>query len=151
MQPQLKLGKFRLTSTAVHIEGRPAVEEWLGPLQMAIWCQRASPWWIGDLLNAGDARFGEAFSQACQGIVSADMLQRYESVARRVPAANRHPHLSWSAHAAVARLPHAQQRAMLAQAVKMGWNSEQLRAEVRRCLSKDAEPAGDEPPGDETS
>lgn len=129
--PTLRLGPFRFTGTTVKIEGKPAVEEWLGPLQFAIWAQRASPWWIGDLLNSGDARFGEAFSQACEGIVSADMLQRYESVARRVPPSVRRPGLSWSAHAAVARLPPDEQRKMLALAEKNGWTSEQLRVYVR--------------------
>jgi hypothetical protein len=138
MQPQLDLGKFHLTSTDVRIDGKPEVEQWMGPLQFAIWCQRASPWWIGDLLNAGDARFGEAFSQACQGIVSPDMLQRYESVARRVPPANRRQGLSWSAHAAVARLTTQQQRIILDQAEENGWNSEQLRVEVRKFLKENA-------------
>jgi hypothetical protein len=136
MQPQLDLGKFCLSSTTVRIDGKPAVEEWLGPLQFAIWCQRASPWWIGDLLNAGDARFGEAFSQACQGIVSPDMLQRYESVARRVPPRNRRAGLSWSAHAAVARLDPDQQREILDRAEENGWNSEELRVQVRKQLKE---------------
>ena len=59
------------------------------------------------------------------------MLQRYESVARRVPRENRRPDLSWSAHAAVARLPHQQQREMLKRAEERGWNSEQLRVQAR--------------------
>lgn len=138
MQPQLDLGNFHLTSTDVRIDGKPEVDQWMGPLQFAIWCQRASPWWIGDLLNAGDARFGEAFSQACQGIVSPDMLQRYESVARRVPPDNRRKGLSWSAHAAVARLTSDQQRIILDRAEENGWNSEQLRVEVRKFLKDHA-------------
>lgn len=128
---RLQLGPFRFTSTTVQISGKPEIDQWLGPLQFALWAQRASPWWIGDLLNAGDARFGEAFSQACQGLISADMLQRYESVARKVPPSVRRDSLSWSAHAAVARLPHDQQRRMLALAEKNGWTSEQLRVHVR--------------------
>lgn len=134
MQPSLRIGSFQLYPTAIKIEGRPAVDEWLAPLTFAIWVQRASPWWIGDLLNAGDARFGEAFSQACEGIVSADMLQRYEAVARKVPAENRRPNLSWSAHAAVARLPREKQREMLALAEKHGWSSTDLRVRVRASL-----------------
>lgn len=130
-EPNLHLGPFRFTSTTVKIQGKPTVEDWLGPLQFALWAQRASPWWIGDLLNAGDTRFGEAFSQACQGLVSADMLQRYESVARKVPPSVRRESLSWSAHAAVARLPQEEQRRMLALAEKNGWTSEQLRVHVR--------------------
>lgn len=136
MQPKISLGKFRFDATSMTIDGKPPLEDWAGPMQFALWCQRASPWWIGDLLNWGDAHFGEAFSQVCEGTVSGDQLQRYESVARRVPAKNRHPDLSWSAHAAVARLADADQRAMLGRAAKHGWNSEQLRVEVRRFLAE---------------
>jgi len=130
-QPRISIGNFDFLPTAAVIRGKPALGEWAQPLMVAIWCQRASPWWIGDLLNAGDARFGEAFSQVCEGHVSAEMLQRYESVARRVPRENRRPDLSWSAHAAVARLPHQQQREMLKRAEERGWNSEQLRVQAR--------------------
>jgi hypothetical protein len=135
MEPKIKLGPFRFLPCAVEIDGKPDVEDWTGPLQFAIWCQRASPWWIGDMLNAGDARFGEAFSQACEGIVSAEMLQRYESVARRVPPKNRRPGLSWSSHAAVARLPDDLQVRVLAAAEKNGWNSTDLRAKARDALT----------------
>ena len=136
MAPKISLGDFQFLPAAVRISGRPALEEWGGPLQFAIWCQRASPWWIGDLLNAGDAAFGEEFSQVCEGEVSADMLQRYESVARRVPAQNRRPNLSWSAHAVVARLPDDEQRVMLKRAETNGWSSEVLRVKVREHVQR---------------
>ena len=131
MDPKISLGKFQFLPSSVRVTGRPPIEDWSGPMQFALWCQRASPWWIGDMLNAGDAFFGEAFSQACEGLISGDQLQRYESVARRVPAENRRSSLSWSAHAAVARLPHPQQRKMLKEAEKNGWSSEVLRRKVR--------------------
>ena len=137
-QPKISLDNFEFLPTAVMIRGKPALDEWAQPLLFAIWCQRASPWWIGDLLNAGDARFGESFSQVCEGHVSADMLQRYESVARRVPRENRRPGLSWSAHAAVARLPYQQQRRMLKLAEENGWNSEQLRVKAREWVQSQA-------------
>ena len=135
MQPKFLIGDFEFLPTAVMIKGKPPLEDWAQPLLYALWCQRASPWWIGDLLNAGDERFGEAFSQVCQGHVSAEMLQRYESVARRVPRENRSPSLSWSAHAAVARLPYKDQRMMLRQAEENGWNSEQLRVKAREWIN----------------
>jgi hypothetical protein len=138
MQPKIALGNFEFLPAAVKVRGKPPVEDWAGPLQFAIWCQRASPWWIGDLLNSGDARFGEAFSQACEGHVSSEMLQRYESVARRVPPRVRNPSLSWSAHAAVARLSSDQQRLMLQRAETNGWNSEQLRKKVREMLASES-------------
>ena len=131
MKPSISLGKFEFTPVSIRFTGKPPLDEWAAPLRFALWCQRASPWWIGDLLNAGDAAFGEMFSQICDGEISGEMLQRYESVARRVPRENRRPGLSWSAHAAVARLPYQQQRRMLKLAEENGWNSEQLRVKAR--------------------
>src|SRR6476660_9919865 len=87
--PKISIGPFHFTSVGVRFSGKPDLTEWKGPLQFALWCQRAGPWWIGDLLNAGEDRFGESFSQLCEGAVSAEMLNRYASVARRVPIANR--------------------------------------------------------------
>ena len=97
-----------------------------------MWCQRAGPWWIGDLLNAGEDRFGESFSQMCEKAISTEQLSRYASIARRVPLSNRRTGLSWSAHAVVARLPHDQQRKMLREAERRGWTSAELRKEVQR-------------------
>ena len=90
------------------------------------------------MLNAGEDRFGESFSQMCEGAVSADMLNRYASVARRVPIENRVPSLSWSAHAAVARLPSDLQKRLLQDAVRQGWTSDELRAKAR-----EAKPSSD--------
>lgn len=132
MNPKISIGNFDFLPSAVRVRGRPDLTQWQGPLQFALWCQRASPWWIGDLLNAGDAAFGEAFSQVCEGFISGDQLQRYESVARRVPARNRRENLSWSAHAVVARLSSEQQRQMLKQAEDGGWTSEELRRHIQQ-------------------
>ncbi len=80
MPPKISVGPFHFTSVGVRISGKPDLPDWNGPLQFALWCQRAGPWWIGDLLNAGEDRFGESFSQMCEGAVSAEMLNRYASV-----------------------------------------------------------------------
>jgi hypothetical protein len=131
LPPKISIGSFYFTSVGVRIAGKPDLTEWRGPLQFALWCQRAGPWWIGDLLNAGDDRFGESFSQMCEGTLSTEMLNRYASVARRVPIENRRAALSWSAHAAVARLPHDRQKRLLLEAERHGWTSEELRVKAR--------------------
>jgi hypothetical protein len=137
--PKIAVGPFDFTSVGVRITGKPVVAEWKGPLQFALWCQRAGPWWIGDLLNAGEDRFGESFSQMCEGAVSAEMLNRYASVARRVPIENRIPTLSWSAHAVVARLPLNVQKRLLVEADRHGWTSDELRAKARETAKRQVE------------
>ena len=136
--PKITVGPFHFTSVGVRISGRPELAEWNGPLHFALWCQRAGPWWIGDLLNAGEDHFGESFSQMCEGMVSAEMLNRYASVARRVPIENRVASLSWTAHAAVARLPHHLQRRLLLEAERHGWNSDELRAKARDVVKRNS-------------
>jgi hypothetical protein len=131
-EPRMRLGPFVLRASEARREGQPPIDQWQGPLQFALWCQRASPWWIGDLINAGEDLFGEAFGQVCGETLSIDMVDRYAAVARRVPPQNRRPALSWSAHAAVASLPWDEQRRVLAEAELNGWGSEEVRKAVSR-------------------
>jgi hypothetical protein len=137
--PNISVGPFHFTSVGVRISGKPDLNAWQGPLQFALWCQRAGPWWIGDLLNTGEDKFGETFSQMCEGMVSAEMLNRYASVARRVPIENRVASLSWSAHAYVARLPHDQQKRLLQEAERRGWTSDELRVRAREAVKPSTE------------
>ncbi|MCA9236601.1 MAG: hypothetical protein KDA44_14090 [Planctomycetales bacterium] len=134
-QPKIQLGPFRFRPASVDVQGRPQLADWKGPLEFALWCQRASPWWIGDMINSGEDLFGEEFGEACGSTLSTEMVSRYASVARRVPAQNRRAALSWSAHAAVARLSHADQRKMLALAEREGWNSDDLNKKVRELIA----------------
>lgn len=134
LPPKISIGPIHFTSVGVRITGKPGLTDWRGPLQFALWCQRAGPWWIGDLLNAGEDRFGESFSQMCEGTLSTEMLNRYASVARRVPIENRVASLSWSAHAAVARLPENLQKRLLLDAERHGLTSEELRAKARELM-----------------
>ena len=138
-EPKMELGPFDFCPAHVKVQGRPPLEDWQGPLQFALWCQRASPWWIGDMINRGEDLYGEEFGEVCGDTLSTEMVSRYASVARRVPPRNRRPALSWSAHAAVARLPHSQQKTMLLQAERKGWNSDQLRKEVQQLVKANKE------------
>jgi len=133
-EPKMALGPFDFRPASVTVHGRPQLADWKGPLQFALWCQRASPWWIGDMINRGEDIFGEEFGEVCGDTLSTEMVSRYASVARRVPPQNRRASLSWSAHAAVARLPHAQQRRMLLEAERQGWNSDDLRKQVQQLV-----------------
>jgi hypothetical protein len=130
-EPKMELGPFEFRPAHVRVRGKPRLADWQGPLQFALWCQRASPWWIGDMINRGEDLFGEAFGEVCGDTLSTEMVSRYASVARRVPPQNRRPELSWSAHAAVARLSHQHQRKLLAEAAREGWNSDDLRKKVQ--------------------
>jgi hypothetical protein len=92
------------------------------------------------LINAGEDIFGEEFPAVWGETLSTEMVSRYASVARRIPPQNRRPALSWSAHAAVARLTHPEQRRMLALAEKEGWNSDDLHKKVRELVADQKKP-----------
>ena len=75
----------------------------------------------------------------CEGAVSAEMLNRYASVARRVPIENRVASLSWTAHAYVARLPLDLQKRLLQEADRRGLTSDELRVKAREAMKSKGE------------
>ena len=81
--PQINLGRFHFRPASIAMDGRPPLAEWKGPLQFALWCQRASPWWIGDLINAGEDIFGEEFA----AISAARSRPKWSAATPRSPAA----------------------------------------------------------------
>ena len=99
-------------------------------LEFALWAQRGSPFWIGDLVVLGDTVFGDEFYQSLGSDWSIDMINRYMGVARLVPPDNRVDGLSWSHHSYVARVPQDRQRELLEHAKANGLTSTQFRAYI---------------------
>src|SRR3990172_2811493 len=97
-------------------------------LEFALWAQRGSPFWIGDLVVLGDTVFGDEFYQSLGSDWSIDMINRYMGVARLVPPDNRVDGLSWSHHSYVACVPGERQRELLEHAKANGLTSTQLPA-----------------------
>ena len=78
-EPQIQLGPFDFKSAAVRMKGKPDLEQWRGPLQFALWSQRASPWWIGDMINAGEDLFGRNLARCA----ATRFLRKWSAVMRR--------------------------------------------------------------------
>jgi hypothetical protein len=101
-------------------------EEWEYTLNRAEWIERASPWWVVDLIAFGRAKFHEDYSQALpDAIEDADgfhqaKLKQAEWMADRWPPSTRVPEQSYSAHRAVAKLDHADAVALLQETDKEG-------------------------------
>lgn len=108
-----------------------------------------SKWWQGDLLNAGEARFGETYHQAMEATGSAyQSFANNASICRKYTPEQRHPNLSYSHHAIVASMPDDLREALLQRAENESLNTDQIRAEFREWKAeRDAEKAGDTPPG----
>ncbi len=74
--------------------------------------QSALPWLLGDCLNAGQAAFGEDYSQAFpESRRAKESLRVYQWVAEKIPVVTRVTELSWSHHRAVAGLEDPEERA----------------------------------------
>lgn len=83
---------------------------------------------IGDLLNFGDARYGERYAQALDATgLSYSTLTNYASVMRKVAPSRRREGLRFGHHSEVAPLQPAQQIEWLDKAEANGWTRAELR------------------------
>lgn len=93
---------------------------------------RSSPWWLGDWLVYGTAKWGERYSLAAR-VTSYDVktLRNIRYVAARVPTSLRRDELSWSHHALLAAFETPEQRHWLERACADKLSVEDLRIELR--------------------
>jgi hypothetical protein len=93
---------------------------------------RGSPWWIGDWLLYGTARWGEMYVQAAK-VTGYDpkSLRNMRYVASRFDLSLRRDNLTWSHHALVASLEREAQGYWLERAVNDRLSVEDLRLELR--------------------
>ena len=114
--------ELRLDPSTLTWEQLDALAVCLGKLR------NATAWWVGDLLLAGDAAFGEVVGQLEVALDrSPETLRRWLSVARRVAPDRRNPRLSHTHHEEVARLEPPEQVRWLDHAEKVGMSSGELR------------------------
>lgn len=120
-------------------------EMWAGYLTatMTTWekMRNAMPWWLGDLINMGEAKYGEKYAQVVEVTgVPVEQLANYANVARKVSFRNEN--LSWSHHKHVAPLEPSEQREWLDTAEAEGWTSSELRDHLKGARRKVLEPKG---------
>lgn len=132
---ELKIGGIRLhTCHASRETTKP--EEFTEAFRFAMWANRSSQFWLGDMLLSGLSRFGDDFYQYIDAPESAfNHLERCRAISAKVPPENRNPFLSWTHHAFVATLPPGKQKAALSHAEESGMNTSEFQkwiAEQRR-------------------
>lgn len=122
----IKLGGIRLhTCHASRETTKP--EEFTEAFQFAMWANRSSQFWLGDMILEGLRRFGDDFYQHIDAPDSAfDHLDRCRAISAKVPPENRNASLSWTHHAFVASVPLGKQKAALAHAEEAGFNTSQF-------------------------
>jgi hypothetical protein len=106
---------------------------------------RGSPWWIGDWLLYGSARWGERYVEASR-VTGYDpkSLRNMRYVSSRFDMSLRRDHLAWSHHALLAGLDPDAQGYWLDRASSDRLSVEDLRLELRaarRCMSSVERPS----------
>lgn len=125
----ITIGKISLDHLGA-IPGGASLQDFAKSFQFAAWCQRSSPFWIGDLLVEAELRFGDEIYNELGGSWSVEAIDRWVGVARNVPRSLRVAGLSWSHHAAVSRVPMPWKRELLLEAKAKSWTSTELRKVV---------------------
>lgn len=130
------LGCYTLTETGLDVNGRPSYTDHLGVADFVNRCVKASGWWLADLLTYADTRedWKADVEQALDGLdVNEGTRKQYKYIAKKIPKARRVVGLTFSHHAAVARidLTDDQRDELLEDAKTEGWTLGELRVHAR--------------------
>ena len=97
----------------------------------------STPWWVGDWVNYGEAKYGETYSQGLTLWSCAyQSLANMAYVARQYPPETR-TSLSWTHHRYAASLPLGERLGLLERAKEEEWTSRQLQVEVAKLKEPD--------------
>jgi hypothetical protein len=93
-----------------HPQAELDYDEWYETGKVLQQMHKSLAWWIGDWLNYGDFRWGEAFTQAIEMTgLSVDVLRNYKWVANKVDRAQRDEQVSWSHYRIIAPMVEQEQ------------------------------------------
>lgn len=126
----MQIGPFTLTAQGLRMSRQPTIEEWeeLGKVLSSM--RKMVDWWLGDMVNFGEAQRGDDIYQAFDEGVSMSLLDRARFTARAFPPGERH-HLSFTHHNIVANLDPQIRNSLLRLAASNHWSVEKLREEAR--------------------
>lgn len=128
-------GPFQLTRTGVVMTEPPSFDEWSEAVTWAQAVEGSIQFWLGDLLELGEALFGEKYAQAIEGTGYAEQtLKNATYVARSIPAERRRPPnlVPFAHHAEVAPLPPDEQEKWLQKCEEQHLTREELRAQIKQ-------------------
>lgn len=123
----MKIGPFILLRGALSIE-HSSIEDWEEGASQLVEMQKYIPWWLGDMVVFGEARYGDEFWQAVPLDASISMLERFAGVARKYSQEERNNELSWSHHVTALKIkdPIAR-RSALRHAARDAMSNEEFR------------------------
>jgi hypothetical protein len=110
---------------------------------------RGSPWWVGDWLLYGTAKWGERYVEAVKITrYDAKSLRNLRYVASRFDSSLRRENLTWSHHALLAACDQDEQRHWLDRAAAERLSVEDLRIELRSAQRGDYVAGPQDPVGE---
>jgi len=128
----IQVGKFTLSKIGIEVVAPPSFDEWQDAVAFAQRAESGVAWWIGDLLNYGEAQFGEMYTQAMDATgLAYQTLADAKYVARRVEFSVRTENLSFSHHKIVAAMDQKDQTRWLKKASANSWSSADLRKAIK--------------------
>lgn len=148
----MQLRTFKLTVGAGDFRScfanvsRPDAEEIGRAIEFAVWANRSSAFWLGDLVQAAMDLYGDDFWQHIDlppGIF--DHLERCRAISNKVPKENRNMDVSWTHHCYAACLPFNMQQWAIGNAVENGLNSAEFLtfvSNLKKTLSLEASSRG---------
>ena len=136
-----QVGMYTLTETSLTLAPNVPYDQWEAIFTQLRQIQNALPWYIGDLLQYGEAHYGETYAQAVEETgYSVQTLTNYKYVSGHVPPENRKATLKYTHHALVAALPVDEQKVWLEKAENEHMDTQALREELREEVEAIYEP-----------
>lgn len=130
-----------VTETHLPIAKNTTIDQWAAIGEALGRVNRASAWWIGDWVNFGENRYGEAYSQYIEATgLDYSTLAAYAHVARQFEFLRRRKTLSFSHHREVASLEPSEQDEWLDRAEAEELGKSDLRRAIRERRVVDAPP-----------
>lgn len=127
----MKLGHLTLMDGMLLIEPEATVESIESSAQKLFFFQKNAPWWIGDLVMFGEARWGDELWQVVPEGTSEEMIGRYVAQSRKMKPSQRVPAATWTMHSIAAKIKDSSLRkAMLNHAVCESMNTDEFRTYV---------------------
>lgn len=132
-------GPFDLTKTGAVPHGEPTYDEWQAAFEWAQKVEKASPFWIGDLLTYGD-RFGEMASQVLEAThYAVQTCKNAKHTCKMIPPDRRRPGVPFAHHQEVAALKTVEEQDhWLEKCEAEGLTRDELRVQIKSAKSIEA-------------
>lgn len=132
-QKAMVIASFQLKENGIEPIGNPSFEQWMACLQFVKSAGRSVHFWIGDLINYGEFRWGETYREAIS-LTGFDIqtLRNDKWVASRIPPERRQGNLSFEHHKEVADMEEEEQEELLTKAVEQKLTRDQFRKLISR-------------------